>query len=231
MLGIERGNSMAGILREAADFMTRRLCATAALEDAMPPFKLFTVGPAKRVRGFSAEQVLDAAVHMASAFGSAEDVLEDLGDTSNHSTATTREFLARVQTAFAPAGDDRRKRFSKSVDTEAGKVTIDYVYGKHLVQFATAPITDRQSSNMRREAEAKMLETLTVSKTLMQGQATARRLFINTAQLLAGGASNAAVDTARAAMAHYTAMANVHGFETGEVSSHEDAVHALMALN
>lgn len=229
MLGVERGSSAAGILKEAADFMTRRLLVSANLQEALPPFKHFTVGRARQVRGFTAEQVLDAAVHMVSAFGSTDDLLDELTENNNHSTATTREFLARVQTAFAPSDDERRKRFLRKVDTAAGEVTIDYVFNRHLVQFATAPISDRQAHNMRREAEAKMLETLTVRQTVMQNQADSR-LLINTAPIMVGGLSNEALDLAHATMAHYASMADIHGFLTTEVSSHEDAVHALMAL-
>lgn len=229
MLGSERGESALGILNQAAQFMGRSLYVGCSLEECTAPFKHFSTGTARRARGFTAEQILDTAVRSVAAFGSTEDLLEDFVESANHSTATTREFLQRVQTAFAPAEDARRRRFLRPVSTAAGDVTIDYVYEKHLVQFATAPLTIRQAQNMRREAESKMLETLTVQRTVMDNQGAAK-LIINTAQLYTGALSNDAHQIAQASIAHYDAMAALHGFGTMQVSTHEDAVLALNAL-
>jgi hypothetical protein len=229
MLGAERGESALGILNQTAQFMARTLYVGGALETCTAPFKNFSTGSVRKARGFTAEQILDTAVHSVAAFGSTEDLLDDLVDTSNHSTASTREFLQRVQTAFAPADDVRRKRFLRSVETSAGEVTIDYVHDQFLVQFASAPVTSRQAQNMRREAESKMLETLTVQRSVMGGQGVAR-LIINTAPLLTGAANHDAAATAQNAIAHYDAMATVHGFGTMQVSTHEEAVLALNAL-
>ena len=230
MLGTERGNSALGILDQASQFMARTLMAGASLETCSAPFKHFSTGSVRRVKGFTAEQILDAAVHTVSAFGSTEDLMDDIGEHSNHSTASTREFLQRVQTAFAPADDLRRKRFLKPVETSVGAVTIDYVYEKHLVQFTSAPITDRQSQNMRREAESKMLETLTVQRTILDSQGIAK-LIINTAPLTSVALNSVQIHTAELAIAHYDAMANLYGFGTIQVSTHEDAVLALASLH
>lgn len=229
MLGTERGNSALGILNQAAQFMARTLMAGGSLETCNAPFKSFTTGAARRVKGFTAEQILDAAVNTVAAFGSTEDLVDDLVEHSNHSTASTREFLQRVQTAFAPADDARRKRFLRPVETSAGSVTIDYVHEKHLVQFTSAPITERQAQNMRREADSKMLETLTVQRTLMDSQGIAK-LIINTAPLHTGSLNHEASRTAQSAIAHYDAMAGLYGFGTIQVSTHEDAVIALASL-
>lgn len=229
MLGTERGTSALGILTQAAQFMGRTLYAGGALETCVAPFKNFTTGAARKVRGFTAEQILDAAVHTVSAFGSTEDLVDELLDHSNHSTASTREFLQRVQTAFAPADDVRRKRFLRPVETSAGPVTIDYVFERHLVQFVSAPTSERQAQNMRREADSKVLESMTVQRTIMNNQAVAK-LIINTAPLHTGGLSEEASRTAHAAMAHYDGMAGLYGFGTIQVSTHEDAVVALASL-
>lgn len=229
MLGLERGASASGILRETADYMTRRLHVSTELEDCTPPFRHFSVGAIRSLRAFTAEQALDAAVRMTSTFGSTDDLLDEVTETSNHSTATTREFLSRVQSSFAPADDERRKRFMQRVTAGAGEVVIDYAYNGNLVQFASAPVTERQSLNMKREAESKMLETLTVLRTVLDQNGTSR-LFINTAQLHAGGISGSSLDLANMAMAHYRAMAGVHGFQILEVASYDDAVHALQSL-
>ena len=229
MLGAERGDSALGILNQAAAFMARSLYAGGALEGCTAPFKHFSTGTVRRVKGFTAEQILDAAVHTVSAFGSTEDLMDDLVESANHSTASTREFLQRVQTAFAPADDMRRKRFLRPVETGVGSVTIDYVHERNLVQFTSAPTTDRQANNMRREAESKILETITVQRSLMEGQALAK-LIVNIAPLQAGVLGNAAMTTAHAAIGHYEAMAGLYGFGTIQVASHDEAVLALNAL-
>ena len=229
MLGVERGESALGILNQTAQFMGRSLYAGGSLLACTVPFKHFSIGSIRKARGFTAEQILDTAVHSVAAFGSTEDLMDDLVEHSNHSTASTREFLQRVQTAFAPADDVRRKRFLRPVETSAGFVTIDYVHEKHLVQFASAPTTDRQSQNMRREADSKMLETLTVQKTIMESQGIAK-LIINTAPLQAGLLTADASRTAQVAIAHYDAMAQLYGFGTIQVSTHEEAAIALASL-
>lgn len=229
MLGTERGNSAHGILKLNAEHMTRQLLAGCAPEECAPLFKGFSVGSVRSARGFTAEQVLDVAVSLVSAFGSAEDVAEEIGEAANHSTATTREFLQRVQTAFAPADDTRRKRFGHSVAIDGSKVTIDYAHRNLLVQFTSTTTSERQAQNMRREADAKILEALTVRQQVMGGQANAH-LIINTAPLLTTPESEAQHAIASDTLAHLHAMAKVHSISTVEARSHEEAALLLGAL-
>ena len=228
MLGFERGNSVHGILMHAALFMGKRLYAGADLSEALPPFKGFSVGQVRRVKGFTAKQVLDAAVRLVSAFGSAEELMDE-ADTPNNSTSTTREFLKRVQSAFSPAEDTRRQRFLRPVETSAGTIIIDYVYERHLVQFASAPTTQRQAQNMQREADAKILGTLTVHQSVMNRQGRPQ-LVVNIAPLQVGGLSDSVVTLANNSMAHYEQVAKFHGVETSYASSHDEAAGLLSAL-
>jgi len=229
MLGAERGGSAYGILAEAATFMTRRLHAGAHISETQPPFRNFALGPSRAVRGFTPEQVVDTAVRLFSAFGNVDDVLEDAVEVVNHSTATTRAFLERVQTSFAPHGDEKRKRFLKSVPTSAGVFTLDYAFNQHLVQFVSAPLTERQALNMRREAESKILEGLSVQKTVMQGQG-ALRLIINTTPLYTGALSQGANSFAEKTLSHYHSLAKLYHLDTAEASSHEIAAITLATL-
>lgn len=229
MLGVERGESAMGILNQAAEFMTQRLLVDPDLEACAPLFRNFSVGTVRSVKGFSVEQVLDAAVRVCSSFGSADELLDEVQSENNHSTATTREFLQRVQTAFAPADDERRQRFLRRVTLASSEVVIDYVHQQHLVQFATAPITERQAINMKREAEAKLFETISVQKTVLQQQAKPL-LLINTAPLHGGLYPPGGQDVAQRTMAHYAAIAELHDFDLQEVASHDEAVHVLMDL-
>lgn len=230
MLGAQRGESALGILNEVAAFMTRRLLAGDELKACTPPFRHFTVGGVRHARGFTAEQVLDAAVQSVAAFGSADDLIDEVLSTPNTSTQSTREFLQRVQVAFAPADDDRRKRFGRAIQTSAGDFVIDYVHHKHLVQFTTAPITDRQEPLMRKEAEAKLMELLTVHMTVMDKKSVPS-LVINAAPLQAIARSNEARRVADRALRFFRDLAGTHGIEAVEVASHEEAALQLGLLD
>lgn len=231
MLGAQRGDSALGILNETARFMTERLAAGEDIQQCKPLFRHFTVGPVRQVRGFTPEQALDAAVQSVAAFGTAEDIIEDMITTPNSATVTTREFLQRVQVAFAPADDDRRKRFGRQVSTKVGDFTIDYVPLRNFVQFATAPVTERQEPYMRREAEAKILELITVKQTFEE-MLTAPALVINTAPLaaLAGAGDEEGPKVAERTLAFYRGLSEAHHVALVEVSSHEEAVLTLGML-
>ena len=234
LLGNERGDSAAGILGFAAEFMTRRLHADSELSACLPPFAGFQVGKVKLVKGFTTEQVLDAAVRGFSIFGDAQNLLEDASPQMGNSTRTTREFLTRVQTAFAPSDDARRARFMRQVQVGEQSVTIDYAHNAHLVQFASAPTTDRQLQNMRREGEAKILEALTVQKSIGQQDESVNfqpRLIINTSPFFSVEQSPEAQDIERKGVAHYHAVAKLHNVATAEAANHEAAANALLALN
>lgn len=227
MLGRGRGDSAYGILRTAADFMTQRLMAGAQLEDCQPPFEGFHRGVQRQALGFNVDQLIDAAVRGASAFGHAEEIVDDLVVGSNHSTETTREFLARVQTAMAPANDERRKRFNKKVQLEGANMTIDYAHQRHLVQFATAPLTERQQQNMLREAKAKLFEAQGVAHRLMQGNGK-QTLVINTSAIWETSGASAGI--ANATIQQFKQLAALSDAQTVEAPSHDEAVQILASL-
>lgn len=236
LLGPERGDSARGILAFAADFMTKRLHADSELSACTPPFTGFTVGRVRSIKGFSSEQVLDAAVQSMAVLGNAQDLIDDgAAEPAGSSTATTREFLARVQTAFAPAHDERRQRFMKRVPTVGSDtVVIDYAHNGHLVQVASVSASERQWQNMRREGEAKMLEVLTVRQ-MMEAEGSSGafkpRLMVNLSPVFFGDQTLNHNGIAQAAMAHYQAIAKLHKFHLTKVASHDEAVHQLLALN
>lgn len=227
MLGRGRADSAHGILRAAADFMTHRLVAGASLEECAPPFQGFHRGTLRQALGFNTDQLVDAAVRGASAFGHPDEIVDELVVESNHSTETTREFLARVQTSMAPANDEKRQRFNKRVQLAGANMTIDYAHQRHLVQFATAPLTERQQQNMLREAKAKLFEVQGVAKHLLQGQGQ-QMLVVNTSALW--GTAGVGLDVANATLNQFKQLAALTETITVEASSHEEAVHTLSAL-
>jgi hypothetical protein len=228
MLGRGRGDSAYGILRAAADFMTQRLMAGASLEECRPPFEGFYRGVQRQALGFNVDQLIDAAVRGASAFGHADEIVDDLVVGSNHSTETTREFLARVQTAMAPPNDERRKRFNKKVQLEGANMTIDYAHQQHLVQFATAPLTERQQQNMLREAKAKLFEAQGVAHRLMQGNGK-QTLVINTSAVWETSGASAGI--ANATIQQFKQLAALSDARTIEAQSHDEAVQVLASLD
>ena len=227
MLGRGRGDSAYGILRAAADYMTQRLVAGDAIEACVPPFHGFFRGALRQALGFNTDQLVDSAVRSASAFGHPDEIIDDLVVEANHSTETTREFLARVQTAMAPPNDERRKRFNHRVSLAGASMTIDYAHQRHLVQFATAPLTERQQQNMLREAKAKLFEAQGVAKHVMHDQGT-QTLIVNTSALW--GVSGSGLDIANATLAQFKQLAALTATQTIEAPSHEEAVHILSTL-
>lgn len=227
MLGRSRADSAHGILRAAADFMTHRLVAGAPIEECPPPFDGFYRGTLRQALGFNIDQLVDSAVRAASAFGQADEIVDDLVVGSNHSTETTREFLARVQTAMAPPNDERRKRFNRRVQLAGANMTIDYAHQKHLVQFATAPLTERQQHNMLREAKAKLFEAHGVAEHLMQGNGK-QLLVINTSAVW--GTEGASAGIANATIEQFKQLALLSRAETLEAPSHDEAVRILATL-
>jgi hypothetical protein len=228
MLGRSRADSAYGILRAAADFMTHRLIAGAAIEDCAPPFQGFYKGGLRQALGFNTDQLVDAAVRSASSFGHPDEIVDELVTESNHSTETTREFLARVQTAMAPANDEKRKRFNKRVQLEGANMVIDYAHQRHLVQFATAPLTERQQQNMLREAKAKLFEAQGVAQRLMEGNGE-QTLVVNTSAVW--GASGSGTEIASATISQFRQLAALANAHTVEASSHEEAVRVLAAFD
>lgn len=230
MLGAARGESAFGILREVEQFLTLRLASGLQLEELRAPFQGFTVGAAKRVRGFSVEQLITAAVQMVSSLGSAEEVLEDaIIATDGNATPTTREFLARVLTAFSGDDLDRRGRFHKALrvgDASETDVRVDYAHEKWLVQFASLPSTEKQAVNMSREAESKLFEVITARKWI--DAATSPILLINESSLHTG--SEEARKLAAGASVRFRNIARLHDVEPVLVKSKEEAVARLETL-
>lgn len=230
MFGTRRGNSAHGILKLAAEIITQRMVAGLPIDECTPPLSGFSIGPVRAARGFSAEQLIDAAVRSLSAFGSAKELLSEVVMSDDQSTSTTREFLERVKVAFAPSGDSRRKRFSRPVPVSPGRaLIIDYVDERNLVQFATTPLTLRQRDNMVREMESKLFRAMTVNQNVHGGQARPL-LLINTSPLFTGQLSDSSRRFAEEALDVYHSEAELSKFPVMQAVSHEAAAHLLAAL-
>lgn len=228
LLGKGRADSAHGILRAAAEFMTHRLMAGAVPEEVAPPFKGFHQGPTRQALGFNIDQLIDVAVRSASAFGQPDEIAEELVSEPSISTETTRAFLERVKVVMAPPDDEKRKRFNKRVRMFGeSDMVIDYAHNRNLVQFASAPLTDRQRNNMAREAKAKLFEAQNVGRVLLNGEARFA-LVINTSALLT--ATGSAARLASKAVGDFHELAKMVDATPYEASSHEEAAHLLASL-
>jgi len=228
MLGTVRGNSAHGILSEVAVFMTQQLSAGLDLEELSAPFTGFSIGEPGTVRGFSAEQLLTAAVQMVSTLGSAEEFIEDtIPVDSRATTATTREFLKNVRMAFANDVEDRKKRFHrKYAPAGSPEITLDYQHNDLLVQFASLPATAHQLSYMNREAESKLFEILTARTTI---HAPTKPLLIVNSQALTLPTSDSRL-LAKITLDRFKGLAEAHNVATFVAQDEQAAVRELEKL-
>lgn len=199
MLGRQRAGSALGVLREAAEFMTTRQRAGLPLVDLRPPFRGLEMGPAFVVKGRSVEQLLDAAVRNVTAFGTAEDLIDDeeVSIAPRHTVHTTA-FLGRVRRLLSVDDDVFKDRFERKLQLpgDTPEVVVDYAFERWMVQVASLPSTARQAINAQREAQSKLFELELVRKA-MDGNKFEPVLLINEDALMCPS-SNEAEDHAAA---------------------------------
>lgn len=228
MLGTVRGASAHGILREAASFMTQQLNAGLSLDELAAPFTGFVVGAARTVRGFSAQQLMTAAVQMVSVLGEAEEFADEIAVVDSRlTTTTTREFLKLVRQGFAGDNADRKARFHhKHIAPGSPEITLDYQFNQWLVQFASLPSNNHQSGNMHREAESKMFEIITAQRTI---DSMTRPLLIINSQALSMDSSDSRL-LAQMTLARFEQLAGMHSVETRVAPDEDEAVRQLEKL-
>lgn len=199
MLGRQRAGAALGVLREAADFMTTRQRAGLPIEELRAPFKGLEVGPTFVVKGRSVEQLLDAAVRNVTAFGTAEDLIDDeeVHIAPRHTVHTTA-FLGRVRRLLSIDDEEFKDRFERKLQLpgDAPVVVVDYSFQRWMVQVASLPSTARQAVNAQREAQSKLCELELVRKA-MDGNKFEPVLLINE-DALVRPSSNEAEDHAGA---------------------------------
>lgn len=199
MLGRQRAGAALGVLKEAADFMTTRQRAGLPLEELQAPFKGLEVGPTFVVKGRSVEQLLDAAVRNVTAFGTAEDLIDDEeANIAPRHTVHTTAFLGRVRRLLSVDDDEFKDRFERKLHLpgDAPVVVVDYAFQRWMVQVASLPSTARQAVNAQREAQSKLCELELVRKA-MEGNKFEPVLLINE-DALVRPSSNEAEDHAGA---------------------------------
>lgn len=233
MLGRVRGQASESILRAAASFMTERQRAGLPLGELRAPFHGFVLGPVQVARGNALEQLLDGAVRSASAFGSAEEMVEgqEADEPARH-TLRTASFIARLRTSMGAAiGPESGTRFDKRlrVSLATPEVTVDYAFGSFLVQVTSLPLTPKQAVNSNREAQSKLLELLLVQRAMDNNLVHPTLLVNEDARQLATDA----VTADEIARAQERLIQLTNSFDTALLWAHsvDDAARQLVELS
>ncbi|MBB1161489.1 hypothetical protein [Aquariibacter albus] len=227
LLGAQRGNSAHGVLRECADYMTQRQQAGLPIDELRPLFKSFEMGPVMVARGWSVDQLLDAAVRSVSVFGSADEIIEESEPANARHSVRTGEFLTLLRRIFVGADQANASRFEVPLSSsgEAPEVVIDYANGPLAVQVTSLPSTRRQAQRTDQEAKSKMLE-LDMARDHMGGNNFAGTLLFNT-DALAEGASAEAREHALAARDQLSRVARYRGLHILEAPTPSAAARLL----
>jgi hypothetical protein len=231
MLGRQRGIASFGVLKEVAEFMTTCQISGQTLETLQTPFVGFTVGPAMVTRGYSVNQLLDAAVRTVSAFGNADDLLDEgepAGITRN--TVRTAEFLRSLRRQVAGDDEQLKARFEKRLKPKEGfpDLTVDYAFKQWMVQVTSLPTTPRQAMHALREAQSKLYE-IDLIRRGMDGNEVSPILLVNEDALVTS-TTNQARDHANQMLDRLKQLATSDNLELVETTTPEDAARMLLAL-
>jgi len=232
LLGRERGNASANVLQECAQYMTHRQRVGLPLEDLRPLFRGFELGPVMVARAWGVEQLLDAAVRSVSAFGSAEEMIEEEeARQSPRHTVRTGEFLTQLRRIFVGHTKELASRFDVPLrgTADVPDVIVDYADGPLIVQVTSLPSTERQAEHTQREAESKLFQ-LNVARRQMSGNTFTPTLLFNT-DALAESAGSEAHKHAEATYARLKRFAEFEGVGVLEAPSPSIAARLLDALN
>lgn len=231
MFGRQRGISSHGVLKEVAAFMTACQLSGQSLEVLETPFVGFVVGPVMIARGYGMNQLLDAAVRTASAFGNADDMLDENEEVSAiRNTVKTAEFLKSLRRQVAGDDESLKARFEKRLQPKNGlpDLTVDYAFKQWLVQITSLPTTPRQTLHSIRESQSKLYE-LDLIRRDMDGNNVSPILLVNEDALF-NNSNIQAMDHANLMLDRLKILAKSDGLELIQTKSPEDAAKVILAL-
>lgn len=231
MLGRQRGTAAFGILKQAAEYMTRRQQAGIPISKLDAPFHGFVVGPASVARGYNVEQLLDSAVRSVSAFGRADDLMdeEDSRVQPRH-TVKTAEFLKTLKRTVAGDDESVKARFEKALqpNEDLPVLTVDYAWHQWMVQATSLPATPKQASHSQREAQSKLFE-IEMLRRHMGGNKISPVLLVNSDVLTVTLSESAEVE-AKSMLDRLKRLAHTNDLELIEASSVFEAADIVNAL-
>jgi hypothetical protein len=231
MLGKQRGNAAFGVLGEVAQYMTQRQVSGLPLEDLQAQFHGFLRGPIAVARGYTREQLIDAAVRSVSAFGKVDDFFEESEprDAPRH-TIRTAQFLKTLKREVA--GDDPaiKARFEKILrpSQELPELTVDYAFRRWMLQITSLPATAKQAAHALRESQSKLYEIDLIRKN-MQGNEVTPVLLVNDDVLYNQPLSSIAEDEATRMLDRLDRLAKSNGLELLRAPSPFEAADIVAA--
>jgi len=232
MVGSQRGNAAANVLKRSAEFMTTRQQAGLPLHELEPLFRGFIVGPERIVRGYSIDQLLDAAVRSVAAFGNADELIDDEENKAKpRHTVRTSEFLNSIKRHVAGDNSELKERFDKSIklDQNLPEMTVDYAHKQWLLQATSLPATARQATHAQRESQSKLYEIDMIRRHLDDNLVTPI-LMINT-DALHINIDPQAKDEASAMLERLHKLAKAQKMDLIEVASSHQAAEIIASLN
>ena len=230
MLGKTRGISAHAIMSEAAISLTNRLEAGMELHEALPPFEGFSTGVVRRSSGWTLKQLLESAVRSVSAFGSTEELFPDEPEIAHH-TATTREFLNKIQKSSF--GVRMKERFNNKlkvslIDSASPEITIDYCHNSLIVQATSLPSNTYQQLGLKQEGESKLLEMTNLRRHTQNDWQP--KLLLNI-EALDSSMSEESISLAKNALSSIAYFAKSENVEVIKINSADEAIETLEALD
>lgn len=231
MLGRQRGNAAYGVLKQAAEYMTSRQQSGMQICRLEAPFHGFTVGPSFVARGYNVDQLLDSAVRSVSAFGRADDLVddEDSREPPRH-TVKTAEFLKTLKRTVAGDDDDMKARFEKVLrpNQDLPILTVDYAWRQWMVQATSLPATPKQAIHSQREAQSKLFEIDIIRRHMAENK-VCPVLLVNS-DVLTMSPSESAFEEAQAMLDRLKRLAHANRLELIEASSPYEAATIVSSL-
>jgi len=232
MLGRQRGTSSAGVLAETAEFLTACQASGQSIDRLELPFQGMTLGPTLIARGYTVNQMLDAAVRAVSAFGVADDMLEEAdGISVARNTVKTAEFLRSLRRYVAGEDEALKARFEKRLKPRAGlpDLTVDYSFKQWMVQVTSLPVTPRQAIHALREAQSKLYE-LDLIRRSMDGNQVNAVLMVNE-DAFATATTAQQKEQASQMLERLKKLAKSDELELVETETPEEGAKVLLALD
>lgn len=231
MLGRQRGIASFGVLKEVAEFMTTCQIAGQKLEGLETPFTGFSVGAPMLARGYGINQLLDAAIRTVSAFGVADELLDEAEPIGlNRNTVKTAEFIRSIRRQVAGDDEQLKARFEKRLKPKNGfpDLTVDYAFNQWMVQVTSLPTTPRQAMHSLREAQSKLYE-IDLIRRGMDGNQVSPILLVNE-DALVSSTTNQAKDQANQMLERLKQLAISDDLELVETTTPEEAARMILAL-
>ncbi|MDP3699310.1 MAG: hypothetical protein Q8R72_00225 [Hylemonella sp.] len=211
--------------------MTQRQVAGMPVSELEAPFHGFQMGPSLVARGYSIDQLLNAAVRTVCAFGTADDLIEEEESRETpRNTVRTTEFLRALKRHAA--GDDKEigARFEKTLRGSAlmPEISVDYAYQQWMVQVTSLPATPKQAMHALREAQSKLYEIDLLRKTMDEN--TIRPVLLINDDVLNSSLNDSGKEQASRMLERLQQLSKADQLDLLQASTPYDGARQILAL-